>query len=84
MSDSKQPVQEEKLEESKEEALQKIRDDLGEVLNTDDIGLAVVVFVHKDASEPQVWRKGHWYDNSALLNTVLSAYRAKAAMELGL
>ncbi len=74
----------EDVEQPKEDKIQNIRDTLNEVLNVDDIELAIVVFVHKNAEEPQVWRKGHWYDNSALLNTVLSAYRAKAAMELGL
>ena len=72
------------VEQSKEDLIEKIRNALDGVLDTDDMELAVVVFVHKDATEPQVWRKGHWYDTTALLNTVLSAYRAKASMELGL
>jgi hypothetical protein len=72
------------VKQLQDESVQKIRDGLDELLDIDKIELAVVVFVHKDATEPQVWRKGHWYDSSALLNTVLSAYRTKAAMELGL
>jgi len=74
-----------KTEQPKEDNTKKVRDALDKVLDdNDDIELAVVVFVHKGTDEPQVWRKGHWYDGTAVLNTVLSAYRAKAAMELGL
>jgi hypothetical protein len=68
-----------------EDPTQKIRQTLDEALNNDDnVTLAVVIFVHKDADEPQVWRKGHWYDGSVMMNNALDAYKAKAAVELGL
>lgn len=72
-------------QDTPEDPTQKIRQALDEVLvNNDNVTLAVVVFVHKDSDEPQVWRKGHWYDGSVMLNNTLDAYKAKAAVELGL
>ena len=70
----------EKQETSKDpvEVIRAARDEL----MGDDIELAACVFVHKGVGEPQVWRKGHWYDAATLLNTVLQAYRTKAAVEL--
>ncbi len=72
-----------KEQEPPKDPTEAVREALEKVLMTDDIELATVVFVHKDTDEPQIWRKGHWYDAAALMNGVLHAYRAKAAMELG-
>lgn len=63
---------------------EEIREKLGELLNQEDVGTTIVIFTHKDCEEPQVWRKGHWYDSAALMSEVLNAYRMKAIKELGL
>ena len=70
-------------EEVLEKRLEEIRTALGETLDAEDINTTIVIFTHKDTKEPQVWRKGHFYDAAALLNEVLNAYKMKAAQDLG-
>ena len=59
-------------QETSKDPVEIIRAALDELMG-DDIELAACVFVHKGVGEPQVWRKGHWYDAATLLNTVLQA-----------
>lgn len=67
----------EKLENLKKE-LEKL------LLENSDVKLAAVIFTIGDETEPQVFRKGHFYDNAMMVNQVMAAYRAKAAVDLGL
>ena len=80
--ESKDEIKVDPVEEL-EQRMEEIRGKLGEVLDSDDIGTTIVIFTHKDVEEPQVWRKGHFYDAAALLNEVLHAYKMKAAKDLG-
>jgi hypothetical protein len=81
---SKGAVAEELLEESAEELIEELKKHFAEKLSDKRIKLATVIFTVEGEEDPQLYRKGHFYDTSALLNHVLNAYRAKAAMELGI
>ena len=81
--ESKQPINE-ALKATPEEIFEEVRAKIEEFLNDDRVKIATVVFSIEDEENPHVLRKGHFYDNAALLNTTLDAYRAKAAVELGI
>jgi hypothetical protein len=55
-----------------------------ETLSDKRIKLAAVIFTVEGDDEPQLYRKGHFYDTATMLNHVMNAYRARAAVELGL
>jgi hypothetical protein len=67
-----------------EESLEDLKLKIAAFLDDDRIQIATVVFSIDDGQGPHVLRKGHFYDTAALLNTALEAYRAKAAVELGI
>ena len=71
-------------EETPKTPEQIVRDKISEVLGEENIGTSIVIFTHKDCTEPQVWRKGHWYDSAALMAEVLNAYKLMAVKDLGL
>jgi len=72
------------LQEGPSDEFEEVRSKIEEFLNDDRVKIATVVFSMGDNESPHVLRKGHFYDNAALLNTTLDAYRAKAAVELGI
>lgn len=69
---------------STKQELEKIREELNEIIENEQIELAAIVFKVKDLEEPQIIRKGHFYDAASLMNHILNAYRAKAAVDLGM
>tara|TARA_Y100000310_G_C20172920_1_gene574535 strand:+ start:202 stop:480 length:279 start_codon:yes stop_codon:yes gene_type:complete len=71
-------------ENNVKEKVQLIKEKLAELFTNEDVELATVIFTVKSNEEPQVWRKGHFYDTATLLNKVLFAYKSKAVAELGL
>lgn len=74
-----------KEEITTEDALEALKKELEKlVLENANVKLAAVIFTVGDDPEPQVLRKGHFYDNAMMVNQVMNAYRAKAAVELGL
>lgn len=71
-------------EEMQKDLIEKLKADFEKLLSNKSIGHATVIFTVEGENEPQIYRKGHFYDNAAMVNHVLNAYRAKVAMELGL
>jgi hypothetical protein len=61
-----------------------IQEKLEELFSDEDVGNVIVIYTQKDLSEPQLWRRGHFYDITVLKNQVLTAYKQKALVELGL
>lgn len=70
-----------KIEKDRVQA--RIKEQIEELLANENITLGAIIFTTKDSPEPQIMRKGHFYDTAAMLHHVLSAYRAKASVELG-
>jgi len=71
-------------EETREAYIEDLKKEFEKLLTDPRIKLSAVIFTVEGDEEPQLYRKGHFYDTAALMNHVMNAYRAKAAMELGL
>ena len=72
------------VEKSNEETIKELKDEFSKILSDNNVDQAVLIFSVNDKEEPQVYRKGHFYDSAVLINHVMAAYRAKAAVELGI
>ena len=69
----KEPIEEETLKDAFEK-----------LLMHKNIKVGAVIFTVEGNDEPQLYRKGHFYDVATMVNQVANAYRAKAAVDLGL
>lgn len=71
-------------EQTPEELVEQLKTEFEKLLSNRKILQAAVIFVVDGEDEPQVYRKGHFYDTAAMMNHILNAYRTKAAMDLGM
>lgn len=65
------------------EKLEKLKDQFNAIIEDADIESAIVIFKSKKDGEPNVLRKGHFYDIAKMLNYTLNAYKQKIAVEVG-
>ena len=70
--------------QEKTDPTEDVKSKLDAMFSENDFGDAIVIFTHKGSNEPQLWRKGHFYDVTVLMNHVLSLYKQKVSVELGL
>ena len=75
----------ESVEETNLEVIvEDVKKEFEKLLKNSKINVATVIFTVEGNAEPQLYRKGHFYDAATMINQVANAYRAKAAMDLGL
>lgn len=84
MDQTQDNIEEDIKKLEKDKAMSELKQQIGELLANNNLIIGAVIFTTKDSDEPQIMRKGHFYDVAATLHHVLSAYRAKASVELGI
>lgn len=71
-------------ENESKKRVEQIREKIEQILSEEKVELATIIFTMPTDNTPHVFRRGHFYDTTMLLNQVLSAYKTKAAVDLGL